>query len=250
MNVQYSFQLYSARNFLPWDPILAGLAKAGYQQVEGFGAVYANPAEFAGSLKKAGLTMPTGHFSLDALEKEFDKTVRTAKTLGMAALFCPYILPEQRPRDAAGWKAFAGRLAAIGAKLKETGLQFGWHNHDFEFRPMADGTLPMQAILDGAPGLSWEADIAWIVRGGADPSAWIEKHGKRILAVHVKDIAPAGHNKDEDGWADVGHGTVGWRGLMPLLRKRTAARWYVLEHDNPSDWRRFATRSIESLRQY
>ena len=48
------------------------------------------------------------------------------------------------------------------------------------------------------------------MRGGADPRRWIERYRGRIPLVHVKDIAPAGEKEDEDGWADVGTGTVPW----------------------------------------
>ena len=107
----------------------------------------------------------------------------------------------------------------------------------------------MEQILSGGPDLSWEADIAWVIRGNADPFPWIEKYGKRITAVHVKDIAPAGENTDEDGWSDVGHGTVAWGKLVAAL-KGTAVRHYVVEHDNPKDLARLVSRSIASFNSY
>jgi sugar phosphate isomerase/epimerase len=128
--------------------------------------------------------------------------------------------------------------------MNDAGLTFGWHNHDFEFATLAGGETPMQVLLDEAPQISWEADIAWIVRGGADPFDWIARHGKRLTAVHVKDIAPAGTAEAEDGWADVGHGTVDWTALLAALDAGSPARLYIMEHDNPADVARFASRSI------
>ena len=115
--------------------------------------------------------------------------------------------------------------------------------------PLPDGSIPQDLIFAGGPDLSWEADIAWIIRGGADPIAWIGKYGDRITAVHVKDIAPAGEKKDEDGWADVGEGTVDWKGLFQALAS-TKARYFIAEHDNPSDFKRFAKRSLASIQSY
>ena len=69
----------------------------------------------------------------------------------------------------------------------------------------------------------------------------------RIAAAHIKDIAPEGECVDEDGWADVGHGVMDWTAIMAALRK-TDARWFVMEHDNPKDHSRFASRSIETAR--
>ena len=91
-------------------------------------------------------------------------------------------------------------------------------------------------------------DVAWVVRGGADPLPWIEKHGKRIVAVHVKDIAKPGEGLDEDGWSDVGHGTIDWAGLIKALRAKSAGQYFVMEQDNPNDIERFARRSIASVK--
>ena len=76
--MNWSFQLYSARNFQPWDAVVATLGQLGYKEVEGFGGVYADPAGFRKELDKAGLAMPSGHFSLDMLENDFDGVRRSS----------------------------------------------------------------------------------------------------------------------------------------------------------------------------
>lgn len=244
MNVSY--QLYSSRKFTPWDGVIKTLASLGYTQVEGFGGVYEDPAGFRALLDGQGLTMPSGHFSVSTLETELAPTLEIAHTLGIERIYAPFLPALDRPIDRDGWKAFAKRLGAIGDGVRAAGRKFGWHNHDFEFVPLADGTTPMQIILDTAPDLDWEADIAWIIRGGGDPEAWIKSYGGRITAVHVKDIATAGEKIDEDGWADVGQGTVGWDKLMTALRG-LGVNLFIMEHDNPSDATRFATTSIAHL---
>jgi sugar phosphate isomerase/epimerase len=93
-------------------------------------------------------------------------------------------------------------------------------------------------------------DVAWVVRGGQDPLAWIKKYGSRINAVHVKDIAPAGEALNEDGWADVGHGTMDWQALATAIKAGTNARYWVMEHDNPSDVDRFASRSLAAVQAW
>jgi sugar phosphate isomerase/epimerase len=242
----FSYQLYSSRNFPPLKATLEMLKRLGYASVEGYGALYADPEkveELKQHLGASGLTMPTAHFSLDMIEKEPAKVVEIARSLGIGTVYCPYLLPEHRPTTGADWAAFGRRLQAAGAPLRDAGLGFGWHNHAFEFEKTSDGAIPQAAIFDGGPDLEWEADLAWVIKGGADPLAWIGSHGSRITSVHVKDIAPAGENADEDGWADVGHGTVDWPGLFRALRG-TPARNFIMEHDNPKDHERFAARSI------
>jgi sugar phosphate isomerase/epimerase len=248
------FQLYSAREYPPFSDVFAKVAKAGYKEVEGYGAMYAGLDDagltaMRADLDKNGLTMPTGHFGLDMIEGDPERALTIAGVLGIEAIYVPYLLPDQRPSDAKGWQAFGARLEKAGKPFKNAGLDFGWHNHDFEFVALADGAVPMEQIFAGGPSLSWEADLAWVARGGADPFAWIKTFGPRITAVHVKDIAPAGENTDEDGWADVGHGTLGWAKLMQAL-KSTGVRHYVVEHDKPNDLDRVVTRSIASFNTY
>lgn len=249
-----SFQLYSARNFQPFSDVFATLAAAGYVEVEGFGFIYEgmNDGELSAlraDLDRNGLTMPTGHFSIDILESKPERAIEIARALGFESAYCPWLPPEHRPTTAKGWFELGQRLEKAGAPLVTAGLDFGWHNHDFEFVRFDDGTTAQEHLFKGGASLSWEADIAWIVRGGADPFEWIERMGSRITSVHVKDIAPSGEKVDEDGWADVGSGIVPWAKLMPAL-KATPARHFIMEHDNPNDLQRFATRSIAAFQSF
>lgn len=248
--MNWSFQLYSARNFQPWARVLEALASLGYSQVEGFDELYHDPAGLRAELDRNGLAMPSGHFSLDVLENDFDAALAAATALGMNFVACPHVASDLRPTDAEGWRVFAQRLGKVGKRFNDAGIAFGWHNHDFEFQKLSDGTVPQEHILDAAPDIAWEIDVAWVIRGGADPKVWIDRYAERIAAVHVKDIAPEGKADDEDGWADVGYGTVGWKELIKTLRDRTDARYFVMEHDNPSDFERFAKRSIEAARTF
>ncbi len=246
--MDFSFQLYSARNVDPITSILPKLKQLGYAEVEGFGGLYSDAAGLADAIKSAGLTMPTGHFGLDQL-KDTSTALKTAETLGIKTLFCPAIPQDQRRQGEDGWKALAATLSELAETYKAEGYGFGWHNHDFEFVELESGKRPMEIILDEAPNIAWECDVAWVVRGKQDPMAWIERYADRVVAIHVKDIAPAGECVDEDGWADVGHGTIDWKTMLQNVTSKTKAKWFVMEHDKPSDADRFARRSIEALRQ-
>lgn len=245
---EFSYQLYSSRNFPPVEATLTMLAKAGYTGVEGYGGVYDDLAMMAAALKRHDLSMKTGHFSLDMLLHQVSHVLTIAETLGMERLYCPHLAQEDRPDTAAGWHDFGAALQAAGKPYREAGFGFGWHNHDFELEPLEDGGLPLDCIFAGGPDLEWEADIAWLIRGGADPFDWIARHGTRLTAAHIKDIAP-GQPFVEDGWADVGHGTVDWRGLIKALGA-SHCKHFVMEHDNPSDDVRFAKRTIAAAKGF
>ncbi|HUV32051.1 MAG TPA: sugar phosphate isomerase/epimerase [Devosiaceae bacterium] len=246
---ELSYQLYSARNFPPLSDHLRFLASLGYKQVEGYGGLYAGTdlAALRAELDGRGLSMPTAHVGLPQLE-DTEGTRRIAAALGIKVLFCPAVSREERTRGEAGWRALGEKLAGLAAVYAADGVGFGWHNHDFEFTPTESGTVPLDLILAGSPDLQWEADVAWMQVGGQDPDAWIAKYADRLTAVHVKDIAPAVESEHEDGWADVGHGIMPWGALMKTLSTQTACKYFVMEHDNPSDANRFAERSIKALR--
>lgn len=241
-----SFQLYSIRNFPPLESQLALVAAAGFTNVEPYGGLYGDPEGFAALLKKVGLTAHSGHFGLDQLENQFSTMVAAARTLGIHTLIVPYVGGPDRGTDTASWQAFGARLGKIAAKLKAEGLNFAWHNHDFEFEQLPDGSYPIEHIL--GEDLAWEADIAWVVRGHADPSLWLRHFAGRVKLVHVKDIAPAGEKKDEDGWADVGTGTVDWDRLWGEA-VAAGAQIMVAEHDNPSDAKRFTSVSAANMKK-
>lgn len=244
-----SYQLYSSREYPPLEKTCEMLAVHGYKEVEGYGGVYDDPAATKACLDKHGLVMTSGHFPIEYLEDKFDDCVALAKQMGMQTMYCPYLVEQDRPSDVAGWQAIGARLATIADNCADAGFSFGWHNHDFEVKALEDGSMPLDHLLGASDKIELEADLAWIKVGGADIDAVVAKHAQRITAVHIKDIAPAGECADEDGWADIGHGTLDWDALLTSLAS-SPVRHFILEHDKPNDEHRFVHRSMESLKTY
>jgi sugar phosphate isomerase/epimerase len=247
--MDFSYQLYSARNEASLDDTLKTLKSLGYAQVEGWGGQFADPAALAASVKNAGLVMPTAHMGMQQLA-DAAGALKVADTVGVSTVFCP-APPSADYREGKGdWAAFAADLARAADAFAAAGKGFGYHNHHWEFVKLADGRTPIEVILDASPNIQWEMDLAWVVKAGEDPIAWMRKLGSRITAIHVKDIAPAGECVDEDGWADVGQGVLDWKQLLADAKANTKAQYFVMEHDKPSDAIRFARRSIEAVKSY
>lgn len=247
---EYSYQLYSSRKFPPLSGTLKMLSKLGYSQVEGYGALFDDDIDLGAlraELDAADLIMPTAHIGVDDLEDNPARAIEIASTLGLKAVFAPFLEEAKRPDTPEGWSAFGKTLGELGKPIQDAGLFFGWHNHAFEFA--SDGPHPLDLMLESNPDLTLEFDVAWCVVGGQDPLDWICRYGDRIRAAHVKDIALQGEKLDEDGWADVGSGTMDWPALMAALRE-TTCQWFVAEHDNPNDHRRFAETSLAAMRQF
>lgn len=236
-----SFQLYSARNFPPLEAQLEALAAIGFDAVEPYRGNFGDDAAgFRKKLDAVGLACPTAHLPVDLLQSDRKAFIGIAETLGLEAAVLPYLAEERRPRDAAAWTAFAAELTEHAAALAEAGLKLAWHTHAFEYETLPDGTRPIDALI-AAPGVCYEPDIGWIERAGADIRTELERFPGKIVAFHVKDTAPAGVTED-DGWTDVGAGTIDWKGVWPSIA-RSGCDLLVLENDNPSDWRGFAAHS-------
>lgn len=242
-----SYQLYSSRK---WDieETFAMLAAAGFKEVEGVGPQYEDLARTKALLQSHGMTMPTGHFAPDLIESNPEKVIEIARALGISTVIAPYLAAENRPTTLAGWKEFAARLAKMSEPIVAAGLEFAWHNHEFELVPV-EGQMPLDIIAGASENIKLELDIAWVHVGGEDPVAWLNKYAGRIVATHVKDVAPKGENVDEDGWADVGYGALDWAVIKPAMDAAGVHR-YVIEHDNPSDHKRMATRSLASVQAF
>jgi hypothetical protein len=118
----------------------------------------------------------------------------------------------------------------------------GW----FEMRPPPGGSCPIDHILGET--VPFEPGLAWMVVGGADPLPHLKAYKRRIPAVHVKDLAAPGTCAGEKGFADLGHGAMDWQTLWAASVAAGAERM-VVEHGLPSDWTRFARRSIEAMRK-
>ncbi len=240
-----SFQLYSARNFPPVETHLEALAAIGFDAVEPYrGAYGSDPAGFRRKLDRFGLACPTAHIGLADLDADRAAVVDTAKILGLETVVVPAIPQDQRSQGVDGWKALGAKLAEHAAALGESDLKLAWHNHNFEYVTLPDGSRPIEHLLaDG--GVLWEPDLGWIVRAHCDIRAELGKFPGKVAAFHIKDVAPEGVTKD-DGWTDVGAGTIDWRALWPSI-ELAGTDLLVLEHDAPSDWRGFAANSFKFL---
>lgn len=248
----FSYQLYSSRNFPPLGNTLKMLGGLGYKQVEGYGGLYLDLAavdDLKRELEPNGLAMKTGHFGLEMMRDEPARVLEITGALDMAGVFVPAVAEGDRVKDAAGWAAFGRELGEVAKPYLDAGLTFGWHNHAFEFADIDGSDKPLDLIMQGSDDLALELDVAWVQVGGEDPLKWVAKYADRIVAVHIKDIAPEGGCLDEDGWADPGHGIMDWPAIIGALGQ-SRVKYFVMEHDNPNDPARFARRAIETANTF
>jgi sugar phosphate isomerase/epimerase len=224
-------QLYTVRSLMEKDVegTLAGVASAGYTEVEFAGYFDKTPAEIKAMLDRHGLVSPSvhsGNITADAWAKALD----AAHVIGHQFIVVPWIPPEVR-KTIDDWKRVAADFNRIAAAAKAAGLQMAYHNHDFEF-PLVEGKVPYDLLLaETDPNLvKLEIDLYWITKAGQDPLTYFARWPGRIPMVHVKD------GKGPPDWAmtEVGSGTIDWKRIF-AKSQQAGIRHYFVEHDQPAD---------------
>ena len=242
-------QLYTVRDAMKTDfeGTIAKVAAVGYKEVEFAGYFDHSPKDVRAILDKNGLAAPSCHVTYDVVEKKWPETLEAAKIVGHRYMICPWVDEKQRA-EPGGWKRAADLFNKAGEASKKAGIQFGYHNHSFEFDPAASlgGKLPYDLLLaETDPKLvAMELDLCWISVAGKDPLAYFDKYPGRFPLVHVKDWIKDPNAKDSykgatgssvkigGRLADVGQGTIDWKRIFAHSEK-AGIKHYFVENDEP-----------------
>jgi sugar phosphate isomerase/epimerase len=193
-------QLYMVSADLTKDPVgtLKKIAEIGYSEVEtaGFGKLSA--AQFRDLLRDAGLRAPSAHLGFGM--GDTDKLLDDAKTLGAEYAVSSLLPPKDEgvgdffknlnSLSADDFRRMAAHANEIGQKVKAAGMQYAYHNHNFEFREVGDGKTGYDILLEetDASVVKFETDCGWMKVGGKDPVEYLKRYGNRIAMLHAKDF--------------------------------------------------------------
>jgi len=237
-------QLYTVRHQMEKDfeGTIARVAATGYREVEFAGYFGRNPRDVRALLDHHGLAAPSSHVSL--APADWRAALDAAPVVGHRYLVIAWIPPEQR-RTLDDYKRAAERLNHAATEAKAAGLQFAYHNHDFEFQPL-DGKLQYDVLLaETDPKLvQLEMDLYWITKGGQDPLAYFERWPGRFPMVHVKDSAGPPDNR----MVEVGAGKIDFKKIF-AQSDQAGIRHYFVEHDDAADPFASIRASCEYLKQ-
>jgi sugar phosphate isomerase/epimerase len=225
-------QLYTVRSAMQKDVpgTLARVAKIGYREVEFAGYFGLAPKRIRALLDAHGLRAPSSHLQLAPFAAGWDAALEAAHVIGHEWLVVPWLDAAARGtlddvrRTAAGFDR-------AGEAAKAAGLRFAYHNHDFDFIPV-EGRRPLDVLLESTdPALvSFELDLYWAVKAGADPLAYFAAHPGRFTMLHAKDSSGAPAHR----MTEVGSGTLDFPRLLAAGRKE-GVRHVFVEHDEPTD---------------
>lgn len=189
---EFGVQVYSLRNQLgdDFDGTLKKVAETGYAYIEAYamgtnGKIYGmEPEEYKKKVEDLGMKVVSAHSSYFTPE-EAPIMIETAKKAGLDMVIVPYLSEDLR----GDYDAIAENLNEVGAMFKEAGIEFGYHNHAFEFEETSDGRIPLEILIEGTDpeNVSFQADLYWVVNAGHDPMELINKYPGRFNSFHVKD---------------------------------------------------------------
>jgi len=233
-------QLYSLRNQLPNDVkgVIPKVAAAGYKSVETFG--YSKERGFWGLdakafsdlLKDNGLKTSSGHFGMDGYlihdkVEDLQSYIDAANITGMEYVVVPSVNGEAL-KSADQFKELAAKMNKVGELCKKSGLKLGYHNHNFEWKPV-DGTTFYDVLLkETDPALvQLEMDIYWVVRAGQDPVKLFDEHKGRYSLCHLKDMDKTDNKLN----TEIGKGTIDFKTILKA-GKKAGLKHFIVEQEN------------------
>jgi sugar phosphate isomerase/epimerase len=227
-------QLYTLRNQINADlpGTIKAVAAAGYRQVEPYGFSDENAMKLIKASRDHGMAANSSHFSWESVtdpEKPgvmpFAEVLQKAKEAGLSHLVIPYLHVDTRA-TLDGYRRIADRCNAGAALAKEAGIQLSYHNHQFEFQPLAEGKSGFDIFMAGfSPEMKFELDIFWVKAGGIEPVELMQKLKGRISQVHLKDLKagltlPDYGSLPEDAFKELGQGIIP---MEPIIEAAAAA---------------------------
>ena len=243
-------QLYTVRDAMSANPevALAKVARVGFNSVEG--ATYTGDEKFYGMdaktfknvLKQNGLVMMSSHYRLGeeqtngkdtmgTILHDWDRAVDDAAEVGLKYMVCAYLSDVERG-SLDHYKKLAEHFNKAGERCKKAGIQFCYHNHDFEFKQQ-DGKYPYETLLANTDKnlVKMEMDLYWVTKAKQDPIKLINENPGRFPLFHVKDMdkTPAGN------FTEVGNGIIDFKNIFKHADKAGLKYFFVEQDKTPGD---------------
>jgi sugar phosphate isomerase/epimerase len=256
-------QLYTVRHQLAKDRrgTLKAIKDMGYVQVE--------PYEFpkykavVEEAKELGLKVHSTHIQWNSVlhpeapdTPAFARVLEEARAAGIKHLIIPTIEARDRP-TLDGYKLAAEKMNRAAAEAKMADIQLAYHNHTFEFDPMAGGKAGFDVLMEEfSADMLFEVDAFWVQLGKRDPAKLIRSLKGRVTQVHLKDLSAGVKLPGKiDGWwslpveafASLGDGIIP---VNPIIEaaKEAGVQYCHVEQDLSNDPLASIQRSLTYLR--
>lgn len=244
-------QLYTLRDAMAADPkgTLKKVAAIGYKQLEL--ASYSNgkfygfaPKEFKKIVTDFGMQILSSHTQVEAAGITLDNAKKMADDhaeLGVKYCVQPWVNDEDRTIEK--YKKMVGDWNEVGKIMKSVGIQFAYHNHNFEFKNI-NGIVPYYDIFmrEMDPNfITMEIDLFWVSKAGQNPVEMFKKYPGRFQLFHMKDMstnqAPF-FDVIKDDVCSVGAGVIDFKTIL-ASKKIAGMKYMFVEDDNQGNGKPF-----------
>ncbi len=238
-----AIQLYTVRDAISQnlERTLEKLAALGYTELEIYGYDRTffgkNKTEFKSILKNTGLKVISSHHTTGITDKSqgtllnnWEQSVEDLHFIGADYMVCSYLFPEER--SIGHYKKLPELFERSGKMTKKAGIQFAYHNHDFEFEKFDENQNVYDFLLENTfPELvKMELDLYWISKAGIDPLTYFERFPGRFPLWHVKDM-----EKGSKDFTEIGSGTIDFKRVFEARKKAGLKHWFVEQDSGNKD---------------
>jgi sugar phosphate isomerase/epimerase len=240
----FGAQLYTLRSIIDAKPLetLQALESLGYTEAE---VIRGNMAKIWDALRQTKLKPVSLHLDTSYFTRDIDKlnpTLDDAKVKGFQYAVCPYIAPQDRG-GVDVIKKLAETLNRAGERVKAAGMHLCYHNHAFEFEPVAgtNDTLLDVLLKNADPKLvGLEFDVMWSQVAGVDPVSIFAKYRGRIPLVHLKNViklptALYNEKVPKEAFKDVGSGVIDMAKVLQAAQKAGSKHYFVEQDQTPGN---------------
>lgn len=249
---EIGLQLYTIRDAMAVDVpgSLKKVSDIGYKYLElaGYadGKFYGyEPTEFKKLVNDLGMEILSSHTQVEAkgitLENAKKMTEDHAK-LNVKYCVQPWVVEEARTTIASYQKMVAD-WNEVGRIMKESGIQFGYHNHNFEFATI-EGKIPYYDVFMVEADrdlITMEIDIFWAAKAGQNLVEMFNKYPGRFQLFHMKDMftreEPFYHTNTSD-FAPVGAGVIDFKSILEA-KNIAGMKYMIVEQDSTKDGKPF-----------
>lgn len=232
-----ALQLYTVRNQIKENiaDTLRRIADMGFEAVEtAFWPDNISVKQAGKYLKDAGLTVSSAHIELPVDDAKRNAMLEVAENFNCTKMIWHGWPEDKRYSSLDGTKELVNIYNEANHFAKSNGLQFGLHNHWWEYRNKVDGRFVYEVLLESVePDIFFEIDTYWVKVAGHDPATIVAKFGKRAKLLHIKDGLAKWNDSlpqdNPDPMVAVGKGTQNFPAIVKAANGNT--EWMVVEMD-------------------
>lgn len=239
--MEFGLNLFSIRSLIGTEEKFLETAKKlkdmGYSFMQFSGCPY-NADMITRVSTQSGLPVVLTHVPMDRILNDTDALMEehlkfNCRSIGLGMMDLRIIADEKACKET------VEKLDRAAERMQNSGFEFFYHNHHFEFYKHGGKTV-FDYMIDNAKHINFTLDTYWVQYGGCDLLSLIQRLNGRIGCVHLKDYRIEAIAKDEQRlelvprFAPVGDGNLDFKSIVEKM-KQSGAKYFLVEQDNASD---------------